>query len=174
MLTDDQTIPLAEISLAGQAGNTWNRLHEQREEICKALMKQTSDISNDERELLQASLRKIDDELDRLICKYEENKTQQEPAGDLKFDDLKPFDTIMLHTRNSDYRIMVLDPNTGRALVEGGSYLREPSQALVRGSAFQGLPFKDRRIDVGSRLEMWVDEKIFITSPIQSLEVYSP
>ena len=66
---------------------------------------------------------------------------------------------------------MLLDPGTGRALVEGGSYLLEPSEGLVKGSALPGSVFNGGTIRVGGRLEMWVDEKVFLTSPVKSVEV---
>lgn len=84
---------------------------------------------------------------------------------------LKAFDTITLRTYNSDYRILLLDPETGRALVEGGSYLVEPNEALLRGSAIPGSEFKDGSICVGSRLEMWVDDRVLLTSTIKSIHV---
>jgi hypothetical protein len=90
---------------------------------------------------------------------------------DVLLESLNPFDTILLRTHNSDYRILLLDPKTGRALVEGGDYLIEPSEALVRGSAVPGSEFKSGSICVGCRLEMWVDERVFITSPVKSVHV---
>ena len=92
-------------------------------------------------------------------------------SDDVVFKNLKPFDTILLRTHNSEYRILLLDPKTGRALVEGGDYLDEPSEALLKGSAASGSSFKTGSICVGCRLEMWVDERVFITSPIRSIEV---
>src|SRR6185503_14108771 len=47
-------------------------------------------------------------------------------SSEVMLDGLKPFDTVLLQTHNSDYRILLLDPNTGRALVEGGNHLVEP------------------------------------------------
>jgi hypothetical protein len=84
---------------------------------------------------------------------------------------LKPFDTILLRTYNTDYRILLLDPQTGRTLVEGGEYLVEPKEALVRGSAIPGSEFKSGCICVGSRLEIWVDERVLLTSTIKSVHV---
>jgi RNA polymerase-binding transcription factor DksA len=92
-------------------------------------------------------------------------------AMDLVLENLSPFDTILLRTRNSDYRILLLDPKTGRALVEGGSYLIEPSEAVVRGSAVPGSPLKVGVIGMGTRLEMWINERIMRTSPITSVEL---
>lgn len=86
-------------------------------------------------------------------------------------ENLKPFDTILLRTHNSEYRILLLDPKTGRALVEGGNYLEEPSEGLLKGSAAPGSSFNAGSICIGCRLEMWVDERVLITSPIRSIEV---
>ena len=93
---------------------------------------------------------------------------------DLPLRTLNAFDTIVLRTHNSDYRIMLLDPETGRALVEGGTYLIEPAEALLRGSAVRGSAFRSGEICVGCRVEMWVDEKVFITSPVKSIEILHP
>jgi hypothetical protein len=50
-------------------------------------------------------------------------------------------------------------------------YLVEPSEGLVMGSGIAGSEFKSGAICVGCRMEIWVDEKVFITSPIDSIEV---
>src|SRR5687768_6398120 len=92
-------------------------------------------------------------------------------SGDVILESLEPFDSILLRTHNSDYRILLLDPRTGRALVEGGDYLVEPTEALVRGSAVVGDAFKGGTISPGCRLEMWVSERAFLTSPIKSVWV---
>ena len=89
----------------------------------------------------------------------------------IMIENLEPFDTILLRTHNNDYRLLVLDPKTGRALVEGGSLLTEPSEALIRGSSSAGASFNNGAICVGCRLELWVDERILLTSPIKSIEV---
>ena len=90
---------------------------------------------------------------------------------DVALQSLNPFDTILLRTYNSDYRILLLDPKTGRALVEGGDYLAEPKEALLRGSAIPGSEFKGGSICVGARLEIWVDETVLLTSSIKSVHV---
>jgi hypothetical protein len=92
-------------------------------------------------------------------------------SSDVVLESLKPFDTILLRTYNSDYRILLLDPTTGRALVEGGNHLVEPSEGLVRGSTIPGEPFKPGTLSIGGRLEMWVDERVFLTSIIKSVHV---
>ncbi|HEU4871268.1 MAG TPA: TraR/DksA C4-type zinc finger protein [Pyrinomonadaceae bacterium] len=95
----------------------------------------------------------------------------EKEIDDVAFESLHPFDTILLRTHNSDYRIMLLDPKIGRALVEGGDYLVEPNEALLRGSAIPGSEFKCGSICAGSRLEMWVNERVLLTSTIKSVHV---
>lgn len=96
---------------------------------------------------------------------------EDDSDGEVRIDSLDSFDTILLRTLNSDYRILLLDPATGRALVEGGNHLVEPSEALVRGSAAPGAAFSAGTIGIGGRLEMWVNERAILTSPIKSIEV---
>ena len=64
MITQNRTIQLAQIPLGGMGGAAWNRLHSEREDICEALVKRCEPAS---KQLLQARLRKLDDELDRLM-----------------------------------------------------------------------------------------------------------
>lgn len=212
-MTDNRTIHLVDIPVSGNEGSIWHRLHGEREDICKALLKEFEPSSQAEhrRQLLQDRLRKIDDALDRLMsgsygicstcgrpveeaalrgdaawavclecwghearatCGRNKNKNiDSDPPTDVILQSLSPFDTILLQTHNSEYRILLLDPKTGRALVEGGSYLAEPREALLMGSGTPGFDFKGGAISVGCRLEMWAAEKILLTSPITSIEV---
>jgi hypothetical protein len=84
---------------------------------------------------------------------------------------LEPFDTIWVKTLNSDYRILLLDPKTGRALVEGGSQFVEPVDAIVSGSTFGGAALRLGWIGIGLRIEMWVNDKLVSTSPVQSIRL---
>lgn len=157
------TIHLIDVPIGGKDGALWNRLHGEREEICEKLL---TDTGEGRQKFLQSRLRELDDALDRLMPGSDGPR-----RCDLQLESLQPFDTILLKTHNSDYRIMVLDPTLGRVLVEGGSYLTEPNEALLKGSAVSGSTFRRGVICVGSRLEMWVDERVIITSPVKSAEV---
>ena len=195
-MSENRTIHLIEIPIGGKGGFIWNRLHSEREDICEALSKNDADERN---ELLQTRLRKVDDALDRLMSGSYGNCSNcgeaiddkrldidpalelclkcggREPGSDLSSDvvleSLNAFDTIIVQTHNSIYHILLLDPKTGRALVDGGEYLVEPSEALLKGSALLGSEFKVGAISVGCRLEMWIDERVFLTSPIKSVQV---
>ena len=193
-MSENRTIHLVDIPIGGKGGYTWNRLHSEREDICEALLK-----DDEGKESLQARLRKVDDALDRLMsgsygnCSncgqaMDDKRLDIDPAlelcvkcwgrepgsnssSDIILESLNTFDTIIVQTHNSVYRILLLDPTTGRALVDGGEYLVEPSEALLKGSASLRSEFKVGTISVGCRLEMWIDERVFITSPIKSVHV---
>ena len=197
-MSENRTIQLMAIPIGGKGGFVWNRLHGEREDICEALLKKSASETEEQRELLHTRLRKIDDALDRVMagsygycskCGHaiDDTKLDVDPAlalcldcwaaapaaatGDIKLASLNPFDTIVLQTHNSQYRVLLLDPQTGRVMLEGGNYFTKPAEALLRGSAASDAPFKDGVISVGGRLELWVDEKVFLTSPIKSISV---
>ena len=69
MITESRTIELATIPLGGMAGGVWNRLHAEREDVCEALLKQVerTQQADEQRDVLQARLRRIDDALDELM-----------------------------------------------------------------------------------------------------------
>ena len=94
-----------------------------------------------------------------------------EPSNNaVAIETLAPFDTIRVTTQNSDYRIFLLEPQTGRAIVQGGC-LVEPADAIVNGSIGAGGIPKIGRIGVGCRLEMMINKGIISTSPVQSVEI---
>ena len=64
MLSENRTIHLIEVPIGGKDGFMWNRLHGEREDICEALSKEDAD---EQKKLLQARLRNVDDALDRLM-----------------------------------------------------------------------------------------------------------
>lgn len=89
----------------------------------------------------------------------------------VELESIAPFDTIWVRTLNTCYRIFLLDPTTGRALVEGGFHFAEPAEVMVSGSTLDGCPLQNAWIGIGLRLEMWFDGKLISTSPIQSVRV---
>lgn len=84
---------------------------------------------------------------------------------------LSPLDTICVETLNSSYRIFMLDPKAGRALIEGGGHFVEPIEAVVIGSVGSQARFKLGWIAIGMRIEIWTDGRLTSTSPVQSMHV---
>ena len=84
---------------------------------------------------------------------------------------LAPFDTLRVQTRKSEYRIFLLDPRSGRALVEGGRDFLQPVEATVYGSNLGNSAFKVGWIGIGLRMEFGTDGKLTSTSPVQSFQI---
>ena len=93
------------------------------------------------------------------------------PSSELLLEDLQPFDTILVQTLNSDYRVMVLDPKSGRVLVEGGNHLIEPREGLLIGSVRSGSEYRRGSITVGFHLDLSIDGKHMRTSRVESASV---
>src|SRR5262245_13009752 len=84
---------------------------------------------------------------------------------------LEACDMIHARTYNNDYEIFLLDPVSGRAMVRGGEYFTEPVEATVSGSTFGGCMLKMGWLGVGLRMEIYVNGRRTVTSPVQSLSV---
>lgn len=81
------------------------------------------------------------------------------------------FDMICARTLNSCYYIFLLEPDSGRALIQGGRYFSEPVEATVSGSTFGGCMLKMGWLGVGLRIEICLKGQRIVTSPVQSLGV---
>jgi hypothetical protein len=84
---------------------------------------------------------------------------------------LAPFDMVCARTLNNDYFIFLLEPETGRALVQGGRYFAEPVEATVSGSTFGGCMLKMGFLGVGLRIEICAGGQRIVTSPVKALRI---
>ncbi len=84
---------------------------------------------------------------------------------------LAPFDTITVRTANSCYRIFLLDPETGRALFDGGRHILEPVEARVVGSSLNGSILWTGWLAIGRRLEACTNDAYIRTSPVESISI---
>lgn len=97
--------------------------------------------------------------------------SERDSADGVAVKTLAPFDTICVRTRNSDYRILVLNPRSGRALIEGSHHAVEPVETAVSGSTLGASAFINAWIGIGHRMGFWTDGKFVSTSPVQSLHI---
>jgi hypothetical protein len=81
--------------------------------------------------------------------------------------------TLVVTTRNSCYRLELVDPDNRRVLVEGGKLFPEPTAARLEGSTAGGSIVKTGWIGVGLRLELWVGIRRIVTSPVRAIS-YQP
>ena len=87
----------------------------------------------------------------------------------LQVDRLRELDELAVQTRNSLYRIVLLEPLRGEVLVQGGRFFPEFTRAQVAGGAFLKL----RGIYIGFRMEIQVGLETIITSDVRSVEIMS-
>ena|SRR5258705_13010726 len=83
---------------------------------------------------------------------------------------LQPFDTIVLQTANSSYRLFLLDPGTGHAILHGGQ-VAEPMEVSVIGSSSLGSSIRAGWIGVGLRVEALANDSYIRTSEVKSVSV---
>jgi hypothetical protein len=84
---------------------------------------------------------------------------------------LAPFDTVCARTVNTNYYIFILEPETGKALVQGGRYFEEPIEATVSGSTFGGCMLKMGWLGIGFRIEFYSGGQRIVTSPVQTIRI---
>ena len=81
------------------------------------------------------------------------------------------FDTIRARTLNTDYYFFILEPETGKVLVQGGRFFEHPVEAVLSGSTFGGCMLKMGWLGVGLRIEICVNGQRIVTSPVKSLHL---
>jgi hypothetical protein len=78
--------------------------------------------------------------------------------------------SLILHTRNSEYRLTVLDGERREVLVQGGLLFPEDTEACILGSAADGA-LKIGWLGVGLRMEMSIYGRRISTSPVQRITI---
>ena len=94
--------------------------------------------------------------------------TSTEGEG-LQLDSLKPMSRLIVHTRHSSYRLVVMGPGPW-LVVRGGKHFQEASEVLFRGSCLEGSPGASWLL-VGRRMEFWGYPGRVVTSPVCAIEV---
>jgi len=79
--------------------------------------------------------------------------------------------TIELHTKHSRYRLVVLDPRSGRAVACGGTVFPRPCEVRIEGATAGGSALKMGWIGVGLRLELSIGRRHVSTSRVRSITI---
>ena len=89
----------------------------------------------------------------------------ERPCTGIAIDALEPGTTLLVHTANSKYCFVVLDPGEHQVLIAGGA-LRHAVSAYLHGASGDG-DLKNGWIGVGLRIRLFVDGKPFVTSRVR-------
>ena len=107
-------------------------------------------------------------------CEESKNESAQQSGNTTEgvaISTRQPFDVVHVQTNHSSYRFLLIDPATGRSLVEGGKYFSEPTEATILGSSTRNAAFRSGWVGIGSRLELWVQDRMVSTSAVASVQV---
>jgi hypothetical protein len=88
--------------------------------------------------------------------------------------DLEPGTRITVVTKNSIYRLDVLDGGKGRVIAVGGSVFPDHTEVRVEGSTDGGSVLKCGWIGVGLRLEMTRGMRRITTSRVKAVVIDKP
>jgi len=96
-----------------------------------------------------------------------------EAGGDegVAIQSLEPGTTLIVQTRNSEYRVVVLDSADLDVTVTGGQLFRDATRVRLNGATIHGSLLKIGWIGVGLRVEMSVDGRRIVTSPVRSITI---
>jgi hypothetical protein len=97
-----------------------------------------------------------------------------ERAGGIRVRDLSACDCLHLRTRNSHYRLWVLDPVEGRVRVQGGAFFCLPAEATVAGATAGGSMLKVGWILEGFNLEILHGGQRIVTTAVRWIHVNPP
>ena len=86
------------------------------------------------------------------------------------FDSLEPGTTVVVNTRNSQYRFMVLyDPCV--VVVKGGTVFSDDTIVRLAGATAGGSTLKVGWVLVGCEMEIWDGSRSIRSSPVHSIIV---
>ena len=90
---------------------------------------------------------------------------------DINLHSLRPGTELRVDTRNSCYRIQMLDGNECTALVHGGEYFSHEAEARIGGSAVGGEVVKEGWICLGFGLQLSIPGKQIVTSRVRAIDI---
>jgi hypothetical protein len=84
---------------------------------------------------------------------------------------LPPGTEVVVDTRHSRYRFVMFDGLGSNALVQGGRYFRQETEARINGSTCGGSPLKSGWIGLGLFVEISAGGMRIVTSRVRSITV---
>jgi hypothetical protein len=84
---------------------------------------------------------------------------------------LAPGTVVIVLTRHSCYRLVVVDPEACYVLISGGAHFAAPTEAHLMGATRGGSMLKLGRIAVGLRMELRQASHRTTTSPVHVVSI---
>jgi hypothetical protein len=89
----------------------------------------------------------------------------------VQIDRLVPLSAIDVRTRNTLYRLTVLDGASGEVLVTGGHFFPTATRARLNGCTAGGSCLKWRGVYRGFRIEFQIGTEVVVTTRVASIEL---
>jgi len=96
---------------------------------------------------------------------------RHEWTNGVQLESLAPLHTMDVRTRNTTYRVVVIDGRRGEVLVTGGRFFPTPTRARLNGCSLGGSCLKWRGLYCGFRVEFQIDGETIITTRVKSISV---
>jgi hypothetical protein len=97
--------------------------------------------------------------------------TQQDWSDGVQLESLPALRSLQIQTRNTDYRVIVIDGRRGDVLVTGGRFFPTPTRARLNGSTLGGSLLKWRGVYCGFRLELQVGTQVVVTTRVKTVSI---
>ena len=97
----------------------------------------------------------------------------QDWSDGLQIDTLPALRTLVIQTKNNDYRLTVIDGQRGDVLVTGGKYFPTPTRVRLNGATLGGSLIKSRGIYCGFKLEFQLGNQTILTTRVKMIEMPS-
>jgi hypothetical protein len=78
---------------------------------------------------------------------------------------------LSIHTKHSQYRVVILDNTSQRVLVNGGSMFPKTTEVRIEGATAGGSVLKMGWIGIGLRLELSIGRQRITTSRVRSVAI---
>jgi hypothetical protein len=97
--------------------------------------------------------------------------SKQGAAQSVAIDTLDAGASLHVHTRHSDYRLVVLDGPRHLVEVEGGTIFPNATIARLEGATAGGSLLKMGRLEVGLRMELSLGPRRVTSSRVESIDI---
>jgi hypothetical protein len=87
---------------------------------------------------------------------------------------LASLDSVEVRTRNSTYRITIVNAAESRVLVSGGAFFPTPSLAVISGASLGGSMLKRGVILNGFQFEILTGRDRIVTTRVRDIRVNAP
>ena len=113
---------------------------------------------------------------EHLDPKINELIQEQQEKGGIDITTLEPGTKIEVQTRNSTYKIKVLNPGKKKIEIQGGLHITEPEEAFLTGSTWGGSMLKMGWIGYMMCMEVHRPQRLspLLTSLVRAAKVIGP